>query len=85
MTNSFHGTAFSINLNKQFWTYMPSKFSTRLESILRLCKLEHRHVESLITDEQISETIDYTEINNILERERERGESFLKIIKNVSK
>lgn len=86
VTNSFHGTAFSINLNKQFWAYMPSEFSTRLESLLRLCKLEHRHIEDLITDEQIFEIIDYSESNKILDNERIKGGNFLNnIVKNVSK
>lgn len=39
ITNSFHGTAFSINLNKQFWTFLPSGFGTRIRSIIELCGL----------------------------------------------
>ena len=77
VTNSFHGTAFSINLNKQFWAYMPSKYSTRLESVLKLCKLEYRHIEELITDEQISEVVDFSESNKILDIERKKGDNFL--------
>ena len=85
VTNSFHGTAFSINLNKQFWAYMPSKFSTRLESVLKLCKLEYRHIEELITDEQISEVVDFSESNEILDIERKKGNDYLnEIVRNVS-
>lgn len=42
ITNSFHGAAFSINLNKLFWVYMPSGYGTRIKSILDLCQLGDR-------------------------------------------
>ena len=59
MTNSFHGTVFSINLNKQFWTYMPTSFSTRITSILDLCNLNSRLLKDEVTDAQIAETINW--------------------------
>ena len=77
ITNSFHGTAFSINLNKQFWVYMPTSFSTRIESTLSLFNLEDRLLSAIITDEQISEKIDYNIINGLLEKERKRTWLFL--------
>lgn len=77
VTNSFHGTAFSINLNKQFWVYMPSKFSTRLVSILELCQLNGRKIEGIIEDAKIDEIIDYTQSNSILDIERTKAHNFL--------
>ena len=47
ITNSFHGTAFSINFNKNFFTeLLPSfeKTSSRLESILDLFELRSRQI-----------------------------------------
>lgn len=44
-TNSFHGTAFSINFNKQFNVELPPakiKASSRVKDILDLFKLEDR-------------------------------------------
>lgn len=78
LTNSFHGTAFSINFNKQFWVYMPSGFSTRLLSIIDLCHLNNRILEDEIDSSSISKTIDYSLINPILEAEREKAIDFLK-------
>lgn len=78
VTNSFHGTAFSINLNKQFSVYLPSSFSTRLLSLLKLCNIENRLLNEEITDAQIEEIIDYDKINSILEEERAKSFDFLK-------
>lgn len=78
VTNSFHGTAFSINLNKQFCAYLPSSFSTRLLSLLKLCNIENRLLKDEILDEQIDELIDYDKINLILDSERVKALNFLK-------
>ena len=77
ITNSFHGTAFSINLNKQFWVFQPSAFSTRIESILNLTDLQGRMLTEKLTDNDVSE-IDYDKINAIIESERKKSINFLK-------
>ncbi len=77
ITNSFHGTAFSINLNKQFWVFQPSAFSTRIESVLNLTGLRDRMLMEEITDNDILK-IDYKDINTILESERRKSVNFLK-------
>lgn len=77
ITNSFHGTAFSINLNKQFWVFQPSAFSTRIESILKLTGLRDRMLMGKITNNDIMR-IDYKDINTILESERKKSINFLK-------
>ena len=77
VTNSFHGTAFSINLNKQFYVYMPSHFSTRLESLLKLCKLENRKLNGVISETNINNVINFEEANAILIRERTKAIDFL--------
>ncbi|MBQ8422436.1 MAG: polysaccharide pyruvyl transferase family protein [Bacteroidales bacterium] len=77
ITNSFHGTAFSINLNKQFWTYMPSSFSTRITSILDLCDLNNRLLDAEITDGQVNEIADFNNTNNVLQQERQKAYDFL--------
>lgn len=77
VTNSFHGTAFSVNLNKQFWVFEPSMFSSRIKSLLELLSLENRLVCDSTVD--ISDgVIDYTCINKTLDKERERAYAYLK-------
>lgn len=80
VTNSFHGTAFSVNLNKQFCVYMPTHFGTRISSILELCNLQNCLLQSdeVISDDKMNVYIDYSSVNQILNRERERANSFLK-------
>lgn len=78
VTDSFHGTAFAINLNKKFLTIYPNRFSTRLESILKLTNLMDRHVEDYNEFNTIDKEIDYTSVNKILDGEREKTLDFLK-------
>lgn len=78
ITNSFHGTAFSINLNKQFWVYMPSKFSTRLQSLIQLCGLSVRMLEGVIKDDEMGNTINFTNSNQVLDIERRKARTFIK-------
>lgn len=73
ITNSFHGTAFSINLNRQFYTYMPSSFSTRISSLIELCGLQDRVLDRVVTSDFEPSVIDFEPINNILDFERKKS------------
>lgn len=78
MTNSFHGTAFSVNLNKQFWVYMPTGFGTRIKSILDLCSLQSRLLrpDEVINDDKLEQRIDFENVNLILSIERQKTYDF---------
>lgn len=78
VTNSFHGTAFSINFNKPFWVLAPSHFSSRITSIGRLLNIEDRFITSTPTEDAIDKLIDYESVNKILAKERKRAMTFLK-------
>ena len=77
ITNSFHGTAFSINLNKQFFVFQPSAFSTRINNILELTGLQHRIMSTTPSNDSINEIIHYDSINATIESERLKSEKFL--------
>lgn len=77
ITDSFHGTAFSINLNKKFICVFPKKFSARLQSILELTGLEDRKLKINGDINQIDEEIDYDRVNKILEQERNKTNKFI--------
>lgn len=80
ITNSFHGTAFSINFNKNFFTeLLPSfeKTSSRLESILDLFELRSRQIIDG-KNENMLKNIDYTKVNEILKVNKEKSISILK-------
>lgn len=71
VTDSFHGTAFSINFNRKFFVFQPPKYSTRIKSILELCNMKDRLLNTTNVDDNIiNNEIDYTRINKILEKER---------------
>ena len=82
VTNSFHGTVFSINFNKEFFTEMLPEsqgVNSRLEDVLDLFDLRNRQILS----DDVSESdrpIDYKLINTTLELEREKSLSFLRKI-----
>ncbi len=77
ITNSFHGTAFSINLNKEFWVYQPTAFSTRITNILDLTSLSSRLLTDVVDLHDIK-PIDYIRVNQILNDERTKSNAFLK-------
>ena len=72
VTDSFHGTAFSINLHKKFTVVMPPKYSDRLNSILTKLELESR-----LADEMYDIEPDYTAVEQILKAERKKSIMFL--------
>lgn len=83
-TNSFHGTAFSINFNKQFFTeFLPEEHgvNSRLEDILDLFNLRNRQVKNDNIN-ILNSTIDYVTVNKKLAAEREKSIAFLSRIIN---
>ncbi|MFT3944227.1 MAG: polysaccharide pyruvyl transferase family protein [Ancrocorticia sp.] len=81
LTDSFHGTVFSILFNKPFLTFSnPDRGQTRMESLLELFGLEDRLISDpeLLTEEIVAKPIDWGSVNNVLEREKERSRDFLR-------
>lgn len=82
VTNSFHGLAFSINLNKEFIVVKRNEFNSRIDSLLRLTSLESRQFDKDYFDLSIiNKKIDYNKVNKILDKEREKANSFINSIK----
>lgn len=77
IVSSFHGTAFSINFNKQFLTVTPNRFNSRVDNILTLCNLKDRLVTSPSLDIEALQPIDYGKVNKIIETERNKSISLL--------
>jgi len=77
-TDSFHGVAFSLNLNSSPIVILPEKYTGRLTSILRLVNEENRIVTSFDNFEILNHNVDFNHVNTILAKERERVDEFLK-------
>lgn len=71
VTDSFHGTVFSLIFNKNFVDILPGETSTRIESILKLVNQENRIIRDFNKFNWLEENIDYTQINKILKEQRE--------------
>lgn len=80
ITDSFHGTVFSILFNKPFWTIgNKERGMARFESLLRVFSLEHRLVASpsLLLEMDVEEAIDWEYVNTQLIAWRKRSIGFL--------
>lgn len=79
ITTSFHGTALSIILEKNFYTVIKSSLSERMTDLLKLLNLSDR----VLTDaKQISlEAIDYSKVRMVLADEIESAIEYLKSMK----
>lgn len=80
VTNSFHGLAFSINLNKTFFVdLLPPSWpaNSRLEQLLKTTGLENRLLDNL-TD--IEAPIDWVSVENRLQAAREKSIKFLQSV-----
>jgi polysaccharide pyruvyl transferase WcaK-like protein len=84
VTDSFHGTVFSIIFNKPFISIAnESRGTTRFTSLLKLFQLEDRLVNEFSEIDIcniVSEDIDWENVNNIIENERSKALNFLKKI-----
>lgn len=73
IVSSFHGTAFSINFNKQFLTITPNRFNSRVDNILTLCGLKDRLVTTSDFDVDNIRPISFDKVNTLLDKERSKS------------
>lgn len=75
LTNSFHGTVFSLLFHKEF--YCVCKKNMRIASLLHMLGLEHRQIYEIseITENQ---NINYERVDVLLEEQRRQSLLFLK-------
>lgn len=79
ITDSFHGTAFAINFNKQFIEILPNtKTGSRNQSILKLTGLEGRIINDYNDFSIADSIIDYDKVNDIIDSERQKSIGLLK-------
>lgn len=72
IVSSFHGTAFAINFNKNFLSVAPSRFDSRVKSLLKIVGLEDRLVSEKCRIVNVLD-IDYGKVNEVLDCERSRS------------
>lgn len=81
VTDSFHGTAFSINFNIPFTTLVNpnSMMNSRVLSILKITNLESRIIYDTLSGNLMPDSIevDFTECNEILNKWKKKSLNFL--------
>lgn len=77
ITNSFHGTAFSVLFNKQFYNILPMTGADRVLSLLTQLVLENRIIEELTNTETVG-NINYEAVESRLNELVQDSYSFLK-------
>lgn len=79
ITDTFHGTVFSIKQNRPFVTILRDSNTEKLYDLLRRFNLTDRSVtfdDDLY--QKLNETINYEEVNKIIEKEKEKSIAYLR-------
>ncbi len=80
LTDSFHATAFSLNLNTEPICVYPNEFGGRLESILVLTNTLQRHISDYNDFDVINRHVNFDEVNRILDEERLKANNYIDIV-----
>lgn len=80
IATSFHATVFSIIFNKKFWIIPHKKTGSRVTNLLKKLNINDRTVENLTEFKyiEIEKKINYKEVEQILDCEREKSINFIK-------
>lgn len=81
-TNTFHGTVFALIFHKKFLVFLQkgktSKQNERILSLLQMVGLESRiHNGEKEVEEQLEQMVDWTYVDNIIEKQKEHSIQFL--------
>lgn len=78
VTDTFHGTVFSIKYNKQFAVFIRESNRNKLGELLKHFGLSYRLVEKPDRLKVVIEqTIDYAKVNGVISKEQERSYQYL--------
>ena len=80
ITNSFHGTVFSVLFRKQFLSVKINTTSSRVENLLEKLELTQRYIENSQGVGMMSEPIDYNRVMGLLEKERSESLAYIREI-----
>lgn len=77
ITDSFHGTVFSIIFHKDFYTFSRGKISIRMQDLLEKLCLTNRYVDSESLALQQFKPVEYNDVDNIVNNWRKESVKFL--------
>lgn len=82
LTDSFHATAFSLNLHTEPICVYPKEFGGRLESILQQTGQTQRRIKNYDDFDVINRPVDFEYVETILKAERNKANVFLNNVVN---
>lgn len=77
ITDSFHGTAYSVNLGKKFVSISPGRFSGRIANLLAMTGLEDHLLSSFDNFELAEEPVNHDPVEKALDSKRREAIAFL--------
>ena len=80
LTDSFHATAFSMNMNTEPICIYPKEFGGRIEGFLEMTKSTQRHVNDYNDFDVINRPVDFEYVNKVLEEERKKANDYINLV-----
>lgn len=77
VTNSFHGTAFSVNFSKNFITFTGERRNSRITDLLKILGISERAVADFSDELLDMDDIDYEKVQSKLNEERNKSEEYI--------
>ncbi len=77
ITNSYHGTIFSVLFKKPFYTFVVKSMRGRIDTLCEKIGIENRVVECYLSISEIDERIDFELITENIREEKERSMLYL--------
>lgn len=77
VTNSFHGTVFSILFEKDFYTIPINQSNSRMENLLNICHLKSRYIAEE-SEVDLESKIDFKTAKENIQQNRKKSIEFLK-------
>lgn len=78
VTNSFHGTVFSLLYHKPFYTYIVKSMASRITNLLSSVKLEDRIIRGYKNICDVTKYVDFTAADEYIKSGRLYAEQYLK-------
>lgn len=77
ITDSFHGTAYSVNLGKKFVAISPGRFNGRIANLLAMTGLEDHWLQSFKNLELAEASFNHGSVKTVLDSKRREATVFL--------
>lgn len=91
-TDSFHITAFSINLNKNFWVFdrndnsvRANHINSRIKTLTNLFELRERYIDANFSLDDIEKKCCFEKANSVLDQERTKFYNYINDVLNEEK